>query len=91
MAKTKKVKGKGELSDRIRKRKANRKIETAQTVRTNPFEIKINRQKHKVIGKHLTKYDKGIPGISRSKAFKKVSKILRSWLSLSFALKYGNT
>ncbi|KAF6023614.1 NOP14 [Bugula neritina] len=71
MAKTKKVKGKGELSDRIRKRKANRKIETAQTVRTNPFEIKVNRQKHKVIGKHLTKFDKGIPGISRSKAFKK--------------------
>ncbi|KAG8036540.1 hypothetical protein G9C98_003862 [Cotesia typhae] len=36
----------------------------------NPFEIHINRDKHKVLGKKL-KSDRGLPGIARSKAINK--------------------
>ncbi|XP_071947944.1 nucleolar protein 14-like [Antedon mediterranea] len=36
----------------------------------NPFEIRINRQKHNILGRK-SKHDKGFPGISRSKANKK--------------------
>lgn len=38
----------------------------------NPFELKVNRQKHEVLGRKLAKTDKGMPGVSRSKAIKKV-------------------
>ncbi|KAG8227190.1 hypothetical protein J437_LFUL003396 [Ladona fulva] len=37
---------------------------------TNPFEVHVNRQKFSVIGRKL-KHDQGLPGIARSKAFKK--------------------
>ncbi|XP_067943057.1 nucleolar protein 14-like [Watersipora subatra] len=71
MGKAKKSKGAGSFSDHVRNRKLHKKSGTAHTVRTNPFEIKINKQKHKVLGKNLTKFDKGLPGVSRSKAIKK--------------------
>ena len=64
---------KGSFSDHVRSRQYAKKSGAAQSVRTNPFEIKINIQKHRVIGKNLTKFDKGVPGISRSRAIKKVS------------------
>lgn len=73
MGKAKKFKGSGSFSDRVRNRQQNRKSGTAHTVRTNPFEIKINKQKHRILGKNLTKFDKGLPGVSRSKAIKKVN------------------
>jgi len=38
----------------------------------NPFELKVNRQKHEVLGRKISKTDKGMPGLSRSKAIKKV-------------------
>lgn len=41
-------------------------------VKNNPFEIHTNKRKHDVLGRKL-KHDKGLPGISRSKAIKKVS------------------
>ena len=37
---------------------------------TNPFEIKINKQKFQVLGRP-TKHERGLPGISRAKALKK--------------------
>eukprot|EP00058_Branchiostoma_floridae_P006087 XP_002591575.1 hypothetical protein BRAFLDRAFT_131025 [Branchiostoma floridae] len=40
-------------------------------VKSNPFEVRINRQKHNVLGKKLRRFDKGMPGVSRSKAIKK--------------------
>lgn len=68
-----KIKGKNKgLSDQVRNRKQAKKSGAAQSVRTNPFEIKVNKQKHKIIGKNLTKFDRGVPGVSRSKAIKKV-------------------
>ena len=72
MGKSKQSKSKGSFSDHVRNKRHLKKTGTAHTVRTNPFEIKINRQKHKIIGKNLTKFDKGLPGVSRSKAIQKV-------------------
>ena len=40
-------------------------------LKSNPFEIHTNRRKHDILGRNL-KHDKGLPGISRSKAIKKV-------------------
>ena len=58
-------KKKKQVSDKVRakKKEMEKKI--------NPFEVKINRQKHHVLGKK-SKSDKGMPGVSRSKAIKKV-------------------
>ena len=38
----------------------------------NPFELKINRQKHEILGRKISKMEKGAPGVARSKALKKV-------------------
>ncbi|ESO96868.1 hypothetical protein LOTGIDRAFT_115358 [Lottia gigantea] len=60
------AKKKRNLSDRTRgKRKDHGKVK-----RTNPFEVKINKQKHHVLGKKRTKSEHGLPGVSRSKAMK---------------------
>ena len=58
-------KKKKQVSDKVRakKKEMEKKI--------NPFEVKINRQKHHVLGRK-SKSDKGMPGVSRSKAIKKV-------------------
>lgn len=40
-------------------------------VKSNPFEVKVNRQKFNILGRK-TKNDVGLPGVSRSKAIKKV-------------------
>ena len=37
----------------------------------NPFEVRLNRKKHDILGQK-TKSDRGLPGVSRSKANKKV-------------------
>jgi len=69
MAKSKRKKG---VSDKVRlaktKQNALKKIGIEQR---NPFEVKINRQKHKILGRKL-KHDRGLPGVSRSKSTKKV-------------------
>ena len=67
MAKKKKV-----LSDKVRQSKARDKFRNTKTlVQSNPFEVKINKQKHKILGRK-SKHDRGLPGVSRSKSFKKV-------------------
>lgn len=60
--------GKKGLSDKVRNKQKN-KAKPAP----NPFEVKINKVKHAVVNKKLQKWEKGIPGVSRSKAIKKVS------------------
>ncbi|CAG5123903.1 unnamed protein product [Candidula unifasciata] len=62
MAKTKSKKG---LADKVRSKQKNK---TKQP--PNPFEVKVNKVKHSVVNKHLQKWEKGIPGVSRSKAVK---------------------
>ncbi|KAM6428917.1 nucleolar protein 14 [Rhynochetos jubatus] len=44
-------------------------------VRSNPFEVKINRQKFNILGRK-TKNDVGLPGVSRSKAIRKRTQTL---------------
>lgn len=44
----------------------------AKEKKHNPFEIHINRVKHDVVGRK-NKLDRGLPGVSRAKAVKKVS------------------
>ncbi|XP_043918855.1 nucleolar protein 14 isoform X1 [Protopterus annectens] len=61
MGKTQKKKN---LSDKVRKTK------TSTEVKNNPFEVKINKQKFNILGRK-TKHDRGLPGVSRSKAIKK--------------------
>ena len=51
-----------------RRRKSHKKD---AAVRSNPFELRINKQKFAIIGRK-SKNDKGLPGLSRSKAIKKV-------------------
>ena len=49
-----------------------RKQKKEPVVRSNPFELRVNKQKFSILGRK-TKNDKGLPGLSRSKAIKKVS------------------
>ncbi|XP_025968534.1 nucleolar protein 14 isoform X2 [Dromaius novaehollandiae] len=44
-------------------------------VRSNPFEVKVNKQKFNILGRK-TKNDVGLPGVSRSKAIKKRTQTL---------------
>ena len=55
------------ISDNVRNRKKNR-----TQVRVNPFEVKVNKVKSSVVNRKLQKWEKGVPGVSRSKAIKKV-------------------
>ncbi|XP_041042478.1 nucleolar protein 14 isoform X2 [Carcharodon carcharias] len=56
-------------SDNIRKAKSTRDI------KTNPFEVKINKQKFNILGRK-TKHDRGLPGVSRSKSIKRRAETL---------------
>ena len=59
-----KRKGKAEAVQAKRRLKAERD-------KVNPFEVRINRKKQDVLGQR-SKSDKGLPGVSRSKAIQKV-------------------
>lgn len=64
MSKKKKKKA---SSDDVR----NKRKEKDHVKKTNPFEVKVNRQKFNVLGRKIGKHEKGMPGVSRSKATKK--------------------
>ncbi len=66
MGKNKNKNKKRHISDNVRAKKK----ESVKKV--NPFEVKINRQKHDVIGKKVGKHGMGMPGVARSKAIQKV-------------------
>ncbi|XP_071089794.1 nucleolar protein 14-like isoform X2 [Haliotis cracherodii] len=53
------------IADKVRSKK------TDGQKKTNPFEVKVNRQKHQVLGRKVAKHDRGLPGVSRSKANKR--------------------
>lgn len=59
-------KKKKNISDKVRN-----KQKSSSVKKINPFEVKINRVKHDVLGRKVSKHDKGMPGLSRSKAIKK--------------------
>uniref|UniRef100_A0ACB8E667 Nucleolar complex protein 14 n=1 Tax=Sphaerodactylus townsendi TaxID=933632 RepID=A0ACB8E667_9SAUR len=47
----------------------------ARLLRTNPFEVKVNKQKFHILGRK-TKHDVGLPGVSRSRAHRKRTQTL---------------
>ena len=59
------------LNTRKRSRSNNVAITKKKKAAVNPFEIRLNRKKHEVIGQK-NKNDVGRPGLSRSKAIEKV-------------------
>ncbi|KAJ7333629.1 nucleolar complex protein 14 [Desmophyllum pertusum] len=65
----------------VKSKKAAQKLARKSTragpkdVKNNPFEIHTNKRKHDILGRKL-KNDRGLPGISRSKAIKKRQKTL---------------
>jgi len=63
------------LSTAIESRRLKKKSSSLPEPRNNPFEVRLNRLKHDVIGKKV-KSDKGLPGVSRSKANEKRKKTL---------------
>ncbi|KAK2572628.1 Nucleolar protein 14 [Acropora cervicornis] len=65
----------------VKAKKADAKLARTTTkgggrqTKNNPFEIHTNRKKHDILGRKL-KHERGLPGISRSKAIKKRQKTL---------------
>lgn len=62
--------GKKNLSTTVEARR--KKNKQGNPIKKNPFEVRINRLKHEVVGQKI-KTDKGMPGVSRSKANEKVN------------------
>ncbi|XP_075565197.1 nucleolar protein 14 isoform X2 [Pelecanus crispus] len=58
-------------------------------VKSNPFEVKVNRQKFNILGRK-TKNDVGLPGVSRSKAIKKQERQTRRESALELTEKLDN-
>ena len=56
------------MSEKIANKKRSK-----QPDRLNPFDIRVTKQKHKILGRK-TKNDVGKPGIARTKAIQKVNK-----------------
>ena len=50
----------------------------ATEIKNNPFEVKINKQKHNILGRK-NKSGKGVPVVSRSKGLQKVRTSLTSY------------
>lgn len=76
MAKPKLKKKKRALADKVATKK---NVVSKQ----NAFEMKLNRQKHDVLGRRV-KHDKGLPGVARSKAAAKVGCILLLFILLFY-------
>ncbi|CAG4973387.1 unnamed protein product [Colias eurytheme] len=75
MAKVKNKRNAG-LADRVHKKKAD-----PTKKKLNPFEVHINREKIKVLGKK-SKHDRGLPGVSRAKAIQKRKETLGTEMKL---------
>jgi len=54
------------VADQVRRNRG------GQNKKVNPFEVKVNRQKHDILGRKVGKFEKGMPGVSRLKANKRV-------------------
>ncbi|XP_053619397.1 nucleolar protein 14 homolog [Plodia interpunctella] len=76
MAKTKNKRNAG-LADKVH----NKKKHDNNKKKLNPFEVHINKEKIKVLGKK-SKHDRGLPGVSRAKAIKKRKETLGTEMKL---------
>lgn len=67
------------MPSRLKKKSARvesrRSAKSAVKAAVNPFEVKVNRRKHDVLGQR-SKNDSGLPGVSRSKAIQKVGVVI---------------
>lgn len=64
------VKKQKKVSASVEARRKKRKT-PIPLVKNNPFEVRVNRLKHQVMGQKI-KTDRGVPGVSRSKSNEKV-------------------
>lgn len=76
MAKVKNKRNSG-LADKVHNKKKNE----INKKKLNPFEVHINREKLKVLGKK-SKHDRGLPGVSRAKAIQKRKETLGTEMKL---------
>lgn len=67
MAKVKNKRNSG-LADKVHTKKKS----DINKKKINPFEVHVNKEKIKVLGKK-SKHDRGLPGVSRAKAIQKVN------------------
>lgn len=49
-----------------------KKKSKSSQIKINPFEVRINKRKYSVLGQKREKGERGLPGISRSRALEKV-------------------
>lgn len=77
--------GKGAAEVVARKKK---KRLTRREPRNNPFEVRINRRKHDVLGQKV-KSGRGLPGVARSRAVQKVPSRVKTpkFISISVSLR----
>lgn len=76
------------MPGRKRSRSNNVAITKKRKTTVNPFEVRLNRKKHEVIGQKKNKGDAGgRPGLSRSKAIEKVN-IYASIFNNSLCVKF---
>ena len=61
----------GTKKKRRSKRISSGRVSLSKEPSINLFEVRVNRKKHDILGQRL-KSDRGLPGISRSKAIQKV-------------------
>ena len=61
----------GTKKNKRSKRLSARKVGQSKATSVNLFEVRVNRKKHDILGQRL-RSDRGLPGISRSKAIQKV-------------------
>lgn len=55
----------------IAAKKASKKAKRQDNVANNPFEVRVNKKKYEILGRKM-KHERGLPGVSRSKALQKV-------------------
>ena len=63
-------KPKNKLSAEVVARKKKKRLKSSDP-KNNPFEVRVNRRKHDVLGQKI-KSGRGLPGVSRSRAVQKV-------------------
>lgn len=53
-------------------KRASKKTQRQDSVANNPFEVRVNKKKYDILGRKM-KHERGLPGVSRSKALHKVT------------------
>lgn len=66
--------GKRKRTTAVAARKISRdEKQLGDAVQYNPFEIRVNKKKQDVLGQKMSRGERGMPGVSRSRAIEKVS------------------